>query len=203
MANSPDKAAVHMAQLLALLAARDFEGAERLAREGLEKYPASRGFHLALGDIYSARGEEAEALYEYQWELLSAGEDRPTGSAAARRSAELMQKTNPDPEVCRVISAMKTMRNDAREARREFAELVKSRGDRFVLLLYLAESTQMAGDVDGAITIYRKLIQRDPYFVPAYVQLSELLEKSGTTDRAKELMDKAWSIDPEHWRLKS
>jgi len=201
MAKSPDKAVVHMAQLLALLAARDFSGAEKLAIEGLKKYPASQGFHLALGDIYAARGEAAEALYEYLWELLRAGEERPTGSSAAQGCAELMQKRTPDPEVTRVRSAMQTMRNDPREARREFAGLVKSRGDRFVLLLYLAESTQMAGDVDEAITIYRMLIQRDPHFVPAYVQLGELLDKSGKPDKAKELMDKARLIDPEHWRV--
>jgi tetratricopeptide (TPR) repeat protein len=201
MGKIPDKATVHMAQLLALLADGNLEGAEKLAEEGLKNYPASQGFHLALGDIHAARGEAAEALYEYQWELLRAGEARPTGSSAAQSCAELMKMSNPDAEVTRVLSAMQTMKKDPRGAQREFAALAKSRGDRFILLLYLAESTQTVGDIDEAIRIYRILIERDPYFVPAYVQLGELLDKSGKTGKAKELMDRVRLIDPEHWRI--
>lgn len=95
------------------------------------------------------------------------------------------------------------MEKDPRSARQLLEELIRKRGDRFVLRLYLCEAVQRTGDVQDAIRIYRDLLQRDPYFVPAYMQLSELLDQSGKFEEATALRTKARSIDPEHWRIVS
>lgn len=185
----------------AAVAKIDPVGAERLVRDGMAKFPAAHGFHLALGELHVMRGENAEAAYEFQWEMLRAGEKRPDGVQAARRFADLLGVQRPQ-EVSDLVRAVAAMRTDARAARNAFEKLLRERGERFILQLYLAEASQRDGNCVEALRLYRSLIQRDPYFVPAYVQLADLLEQTGAADEAKQLMEKARTIDPEHWRLK-
>jgi len=182
---------------------RDPETVEKILHDGLQKFPSASGFHLLLGELHAARREDAEAFYEFQWELLRTGGERPTGAEAAKRSADLLRSSKVPRELVDLTRAVAGMKKDPKAARQLLERMIRERGDRFVLRLYFCEAVQRTGDVPGAIEIYRNLLQRDPYFVPAYVQLGELLDQSGKFEEAKALRAKAQSIDPEHWRLVS
>jgi len=188
--------------LSAAVAKIDPTGAERIVRDGMAKFPAAHGFHLALGELHMMHGEDAEAAYEFQWEMLRAGEARPDGSRAARRFADLLHEWNAPHELESLVRAVAAMQTDARAARDIFEKMLQERGNRFILELYLAEASQRDGDRVEAMRLYRGLIEHDPYFVPAYVQLAELKEQAGAASEANELMQKARFIDPDHWRLK-
>jgi tetratricopeptide (TPR) repeat protein len=186
-----------------VLICRDPLTAEKILRDGLQKFPSAPGFHLLLGELHAARAEDAEAFYEFQWELLRTGGERPTGAEAAKRSAELLKGSKVTRELVDLTRAVAAMGKDPKAARQLLEKLIRKRGNRFVLRLYFCEAVQRAGDVQAATEIYRELLERDPYFVPGYVQLSELLDQTGNFEEAKALRAKAQSIDPDHWRLVS
>lgn len=185
----------------ALLSAHDLDSAEKAFRDGLKQYPAANGFHLKLGEVHAARGDLAEAFYEYQWELLRAGTDRAAGREAAFRTAELMRKAN-DPEIRAVLVAVKDTQQDPAGALAKLQEVEAKRGPRFALTVYITEAADAAGDTKAAQAGYRTLLEQDGRFVPAYMRLAALLKAEGQTAEAAELEDQARLSDPDHWFFK-
>jgi tetratricopeptide (TPR) repeat protein len=182
---------------------RDCDTAEKVLRDGMQRFPLARGFHLLLGRVHESRGSDAEAFYEYHWELLRTGAERPEGADAAKCCANVMKKSPVSRELSNFINAVGEMQTNPQNARKRLNQIVCIYGERFVVKLYMAEATQSAGDITGAAQIYDELIQIDPGFVPAYVQLSDVLAASGSASRAEVLLKKACEIDPDHWRLKT
>ena len=95
------------------------------------------------------------------------------------------------------------MQANPASARDRFAQIVRNGSEHFVVRLYMAEAAYNAGDSEETERIYRELIHCDPGFVPAYVQLSELLAASGNSGEAELLLTNARKMDPDHWRLKA
>lgn len=192
----------YLAEGLAFVKAKDAGAVERSAREGLKKFPGAPGFHLLLGEAHRLRNEDAEAFYEYQWEVLRTGPERPAGELAMSRAKSLMAERGPNADEVRlIVSGLEKMLTAPKEALRTFESVESDRGSRFLLRELIAEAKAASGDLAGAAAIYRSLITQDPYFVPAYVQLADVLVKQGKKKDAEKLLAKARSIDSEHWRL--
>ena len=183
--------------------ADEYSAAESIAREGQARFPHAVGFHLIIGDALFSRGKKADAFYEYQWETMRTGPDRTSGQEAQQKAAEILDGRGTDVDELRmVVSALQGMEADPAKSAKTLTPIA-TRRDAFVLKVLLAESLVAASQTKEAIAVYRELIRRDPFFVPAYVELGELLEKSGKADEGKSLLAKAKEIDPDHWRLKS
>lgn len=178
------------------LHAADVDAAEHVLREGMAAHPREPGFHVALGEVLETRGQKAEAFYEYQWELLRTGAENPIGEAAGKSAAALVSKG--DREIREVLGALQQMASDPSESRSRLAKVRADRGPRLILDLYVAEAARLAGDSRAAERGFRAVIERDPAFVPAYLELAGVL---GDGDEARALVAKAASIDANHWSL--
>ena len=183
----------------------EYDIAEKIAREGAAKYPAAVGFHVLIGDVLMAKRKVAEAFYEYEWELLRVGPDKPTGADAQDLIAQIMQSARgTDTDDLRVvIDAVKTQQTDPKKSVETLRRRMERANPPFVLRLLYAEALDAAGEPGEAAAIYRDLLKADPYFVPAYVELAAIVRKGGKAKDADALIDKAKQIDPDHWRLRS
>jgi tetratricopeptide (TPR) repeat protein len=180
-----------------------FDAAEQIATEGQAKYPSAFVFHFLIGEALSQRKREAAAFYEYEWEVLRTGADRPAGKAAAERAADMAAARGTEgDEVRTVVEALDQMRTNP-DAAVETSQKLADHRDDFIVHLFLAEALVKASRPGEAIPLYRELIHRDPNFVAAYVELALLLKKSAKGGEADSLLAKARSIDPDNWRLKA
>lgn len=198
-----DGQALFQKAVLELVANHDADAAEKLARQGLSKFPAEHGFHLVLGDVHNSRKDYADAYYEWQWEFFRSGPNNVTGEKAAERIKKLLSTvrgTSSD-EVRLVFDIIEKTSTEPKQSYDRLVRIEKERGNRFVLTLFKAEALTGAGEKAKAQALYREMLQKDPYFVPAYVQLAGLLRKSGNETEADKMMAKARSIDPKHWQL--
>jgi tetratricopeptide (TPR) repeat protein len=179
---------------------KEFDAAQRVVDLGLQKFPAAQGFHLKQGHLHEARGKVAEAFYEYQWELLRSGNSE-TGVAAAQAIGAIMTSERRGleiDEIHTVILAMSKLPLDGKGALRDLKRVEDGRGVRFVLSLLLAEAHVQARDLEPAARIYRSLIARDAYFVPAYVELAGVLRLQGLAKEADKFTARARELDPQH-----
>ncbi len=191
----------YLALALALREAGDLAAAEAMARKGLHRFPDGGAFHLFLGETLLERKQPVEAFYELQHEALREGIARATGLEAAKLLAPLLESHGPEVDEIRlVVGALNAIRSDPASAIQMLEKVQSTRGERFVLTLFLAEATAAAGNRAGAVALYRRLHERDPGFVPAYVELAKLLRYSdpGEADR---LMELARRRDPTNWSL--
>src|SRR4051812_32054361 len=166
--------------------AENFDAAEKIAREGQAKFPWAVGFHLLLGDILVAREKKADAFYEYQWEVMRAGPERPSGKEAQEKAGDLLGEgrgTDVD-ELRMIVDAVQKMQDEP-AASAATLKRYSDRRDAFVLEVLLAEALVKAEKSGEAVPVYRELIKRDPWFVPAYVDLGLLLEKAGKESEGK------------------
>jgi len=179
--------------------AEQYAAAEKIAREGQGRFPNALGFHLLIGTALLGRDKPADAFYELEWELLRDGAQRPPGEAAgekARKILEIGRGTDVD-EVRSVMSALQQLDSDP-EAAVKAIQHVRERRKAFVLDVHLAEALSRAGHDAEAIAEFRDVLAQDAFFVPAYVELSELLKKSGKTAEASTLRQKARQLDADH-----
>lgn len=184
--------------------AENYLAAERMAREGMARYPQAVGWHLLIGDALAAREKLADAFYEYQWETMRAGPERPSGAEAQAKAGEILQGRGTDVDELRVVAqAVQDEDADPAKSAAIFASHAERRPDAYVLRVLQAEALVKANRPGDAIGVYRDLIARDGYFVPAYVELAEALEKAGKGAEGRALIAKAREIDGDHWRLKS
>lgn len=182
------------------LAAGDLEGAEAVLRDAQKRFPAAHGLHLGRGALEQARGNVRAALWEYQWELLRAGADRPSGEEAARRSTVLVEAGSKDTvEVRAVLEAMSNAGTDP-DAALVVVKSARANGDTFVLRVFETELRAAARDPE-AESLFRQLVKMDPGFVPAHVGLANTLGRAGNTKAAQAALDAARNIDPNHWSL--
>jgi len=183
--------------------ADEYAAAERIAREGSGHFPQAVGFHLLIGDALAARGKMWDAFFEYQWEALRVGPERPSGAEAQAKAGQILENgrgTDVD-ELRVIVQAVEQTDADPAASAATLARFAERR-PCFVIDVLLAEAEAKAGRNADAINDYRELIRRDEFFVPAYVELGELLEKAGKAQEGKALVAKARGIDPDHWRLK-
>lgn len=190
----------YLAAATSLTLQLELDSAQRVVDLGLKKFPAAQGFHLKQGDIHRARGKVAEAFYEYQWELLRAG-TTDTGTAAAKAIGGFMtsDKRGLDvDEIHTVLLAMVKLQNDGKAALADLKRVEDRRGVRFVLSVLIAEAHVQARDLEPAARIYRNLIARDGYFIPAYVELAGVLRLQGQAKEADAFTARARELDPNH-----
>ncbi len=184
--------------------AENFDAAERIAREGQAAFPHAIGFHLLLGDILVERHKTADAFYEYQWEVMRTGADRPIGREAQMKAGNLViegRGTDAD-ELRMIIAAVQQMATEPSKSADTLERYASRRANVFVLRVLFAEALAKSKQDAEATAAFRELIKRDPFFVPAYVDLGELLLRTGKEPEGKALVAKAREIDPDHWRLK-
>lgn len=189
----------------ALTLQQEYDDAEKVVRKGQALHPDAHGFHLKLGDILVGRRRPAEAFYEYQWELLRAG-DQPSGLVAAKEIGKLFTDVDlrgPEVEELRtVMLASSQVITNPKAAIEALESVQKLRGPRVALRLYLAEAKHQLRQHDAAAAIYRSLIAEDPRLVPAYVELAGVLRVQGKTGEAEALDAKARAIDANHPSLR-
>ena len=85
-------------------------------------------------------------------------------------------------------------------------ELLEQRpeGDRSIHLpLMIARTSAALGRMEESERWHRRVLERDPQFVPSLVDLAELLEAREETDEALELLREAHHLDRRSWRLLS
>ena len=182
------------------ISASDLEGATKVLDRAQKAWPAARGMHIARGAIAEKRGDVRTAFYEYQWELLRSGGNRPEGEAAARRSAALLHGDSPDAsDAMAVMRAMMASREAPADAL-EVVQAERKKGDAFVLRVFEAELRESLGD-ESAAKLFQELVKTDPHFVPAHLGIARSLERAGKTEQAALAKKRAVEIDPEHWTL--
>lgn len=192
--------AEYIAVATSLTLQMDLDDAQRVVDKGRSRFPKAHGFHLKQGNIHLARGKAAEAFYEYQYELMRAG-FHESGPAAGRAIAAMIKSNARGPEydeIQRCILAMAKLRVDGKAAHADFKSIEDARGVRYVLSVFIAEAHVQMRNYDVAARVYRSLIARDPYFVPAYVELAGVLRLQGKKKEAADLDAKARAIDASH-----
>ena len=192
--------AEYIAVATSLTLQQDFEDAQRVIDKGKARFPKAHGFHLKQGDLHDARGKVAEAFWEFQWELMRAGYVE-TGPAASRAIAAYVQSDRRGldfDEIHVTLLAMAKLDSDPKCALADLKRVEEMRGPRFALSFLLGEAHVVNRNLDTAAGIFRNLITRDPYFVPAYVELAGVLRLQGKAKDAESLDAKARSIDPSH-----
>src|SRR5438270_8480597 len=177
-----------------MLIPHDCDGAERVLRDGIHNFPRAPGFHLLLARVHQSRGHYLEAFLEYQWELLRTGAERTEGADAARCCAQLMKDPKAAVQLSELLIAVEEMQRNPRSARKRVQQIISREGEKPLLLLYEAECAQNSGDSKAARDMYQRLIELDPAFVPALVQLSELLQQAGRQHEAEQLLSRAREI---------
>jgi tetratricopeptide (TPR) repeat protein len=180
--------------------AKDLDGADEVLRDAQKRFPAAHGFHLLRGSVEEARGNARAALWEYQWEMLRAGADRPSGEEAARRSSALVRAGSSDAlRVKKVLEAMQAAGTSPDAALSAVAAERKS-ADSFVLRVFETE-LRASDDAPGSVERFEALLAIDPHFVPAHVGLARALGRSGKMKEAEEALAKAVALDPGHWAI--
>jgi len=179
---------------------QDFEDAQKVIDKGRARFPKAHGFHLKQGDLFDARGKIADAFWEWQWELMRAGAVE-TGPAASRNIVKYVQSDRRGLEFDEIhvaLLSMAKLHSDPKGALFELKKIEEVRGQRFALSFLIAEAHVQNRNLDTAAGIFRNLIARDPYFVPAYVELAGVLRLQGKPKDAESLDAKARGIDPSH-----
>lgn len=192
--------AEYIAAATSLTLQQDLDDAQRVIDKGRARFPKAHGFHLKQGDLHDTRGKAAEAFWEWQWELMRAGAIE-TGPAASRHIAAYVHsdRRGLDFDEIRVaLVAMAKLQSDPKGALSDFKKIEETRGQRFALSFLIAEAHVGCRNFDTAAGIFRSLITKDPYFVPAYVELAGVMRLQGKDRDAESLDAKAKGIDPSH-----
>lgn len=183
------------------ISANDLDGATQVLDRAQRAWPAARGMHIARGAIAEKRGDLRTAFYEYQWELLRSGGNRPEGDAAARRSAALLHVESPEAvEAMGVMRAMAASGNAPADAL-EAVQAARKKGDQFVLRIFEAELRERLGGDATSLKLFQEAVKADPHFVPAHLGLSRALARAGKAAESDAAAKRAREIDPGHWSL--
>lgn len=182
------------------MVAKDYAGAEDVLRDAQKRFPEAHGIHLTRAQLEEARGNARAALWEYQWELLRAGGDRPSGAEAAQRSNVLIESGTKDAlRVKRVLEAMAAA-GTAPDAALKAVVDERASADSFVLRVFETELRASDGDAKS-VEAFQALIAIDPRFVPAHIGLARALGRAGKMPEAEAALAKAREIDPSHWSI--
>jgi tetratricopeptide (TPR) repeat protein len=160
-ANHPDSARTQQMLGDALAATGNFDAAQKRLRAALAMRPDLRGVHLALGELLLESGDYAGAEREFRAEAQLA-----PGSAAAAYKLGLV------------------LLNRGRQAE-ALAELKRSNAlqpDMPETLVELGKASLLTGDVPGAESLFRRVLELEPaskLAEAAHYQLAQIYRKQG------------------------
>lgn len=185
-----------------MVTASNFDGAEKLIRQGLESHPNAPGFHLALGKVHAARGHQANAYYEFHYEVLRTGPEG-LGLEAAKAAKQLLENARgfEVDEARTYIRAANAVEQDPAGVRKTLEKIAKERGSRFTLRFFIAEAKLRGREFEPALAELRALTKEDPGFVPAIVLEAMALRALGRQSEAVATAKRARDLSPNHWSL--
>ena len=97
-----------------------------------------------------------------------------------------------------IADVLKIEQNRAfQSAAKEYRETYKYLGSRAESQTNLANFEVSLGNTSAAIALYEKALQRNPEFLPAYLNLADLVGRAGDNERALELLAEGVRHSPE------
>lgn len=191
---------------LAQRAMGDDAAAESTLRGGIASMPHDFGlrYHLAL--LEHDRRSDLAALFDAQHEILLRADSPYYDRAAALCEQIFLQSDSPDAEMLRRINEARscTVTGSGERALALFQEVLagQSSDERSIFVPLMAARLQRGlGRVADAEATYRLVLERDPLFTPAMVELAELAGEAGRPEEAEHWIDAARACDPFSWKL--
>jgi len=154
-----------------------YENEMTLWLEVLKSQPKNSRAHFYLGTVLEAQGNPALAIEQYQEAIRL----DPNPTQAHYRLGLLLNK-----------------KGDYSEAAAQFAEAARGLPQKNANM-FNAEAVAlfMAGRTDEAIKIYRRIIDFDPNFWPAYRNMGTALQKAGEFKDAVQAFESALRLNPQ------
>jgi tetratricopeptide (TPR) repeat protein len=190
----------------------DVAGAERAIRRGIAQLRHDFGLHYQLALLDQQQGKLDEAFYEHQHEILlrpdSPYRDRVLAALRGLAQAAAGQSQGPVQDTLRqLFQAQNLAGAGQREGAIEIWESLlgqRPEGDKSIYLpLMIAQGHRDLGHLEEAAQWYRRVLERDPGFIPARVDLAEVLDELGRHDEALRELLEAQRQNPIFWRLRT
>lgn len=184
--------------------------AEAALRRAIEEMPHEFGFHHHLGLLLRDGGRVEQAFDEFQHEMLLRP-DSPYQGQVATALGGLAQEARLHAGEASWETVRRLVEADALRAQGDFASALAVWQDLFAqrpasdesiyLPLMIARAHAALGDAALAAEWHRRVLDRDPTFVPSLVERAEALEALGQREVALDLLLMAQRLDPLSWRL--
>jgi tetratricopeptide (TPR) repeat protein len=191
------------------------------AEKAMQMFLANPGrdpkVHLKAGDFYSASGDLASALQQY-----NAGMEGQPGDKAEyqTRIARVLLMQEKRSEALRILGEVLSQKPDdkealalraglllasggpdkSQEAVQQFQALVDKNPDNVFLRFTLSKALLETGNLAGARTQLQQVVQRDPNFLDAQLSLADTAFRLGSFIEAEERAEAALEIDPRNFR---
>lgn len=189
---------------------QEFDQAQKVLLEALDRYPTAPGLHYSLGQVFQAMGKPAGAFYQFQYEIMLSG-PRSSYTEEATDQIEIMTALidrEEDPgnylKVAYGASALTHMNPKGYEKAVEYIKKgLRTVGDDCLPLQVLLGNAYVGLEkYEQATKAFRAALRIDPFFVPAYIDLGDTYRKLGKNDEALEQYAKALTLDKHNWRVR-
>ncbi len=189
---------------------KQYSKAKEVLTRTLEKFPNLPGVHYMLAQAEVGMGNPIEGYYQACYELFIGGSKGFFFPPAQGLNAELTRtylttegkQKYPELWSCLEAFRLETMGQIA-QAIPLFEQAIASRSTPHPMLhLFLGEAYMQTHDHKKAIEHLKKVIELDPAFPPAYVEIGDLFKETGDLAQAKLWWEKARKIDPNNWKVK-
>jgi tetratricopeptide (TPR) repeat protein len=187
----PDSLPIQLGLADALVGAQQFDEAEKVLTQALEKHPDSVHALILQAQLAMSQAEAATARKDQEKYLDTA--------IAALQKAKALQPRNLD--VLKELVAVYTAKRDVDKLIDTYREIVAATPKDTYSAFVLANLLAKRGMRQEAASLYEKVIEQRRDFVNAYVYLGLVQEEMGQTAQAIETYKKALLIEPRNVQL--
>ncbi len=215
ISETPDSVDAYLLKLMVLQHNKDYSQAEQLLEIMQKKFPDALVFHLAQGSFLADRGQIDDARAAFKRVLSQdnthvgalmrlARLERAAGNSAAM-GKWLADANNVDPAALMPALAyaeylFKT--GQAEPALRVLGQVTDADRDNQYYLSLLGQIQLSTGEIQQAVTSYKKLTQVAPNSVPARLSLARVRMVDNDKEGAFADLEVALKLDPKHLQAK-
>jgi tetratricopeptide (TPR) repeat protein len=174
----------------ALLASRDYNGAEKALNEVLSADSQNVPALILLAQINMSRAEDAAGQNRRLW--LDKG-------IAAFERAKAIQPKNLD--VLKGLASAYVAQQNVAKLIQAYREILAANPKDTYSMLVLANVLAKTGNQDEAVTFFEKVIEQRRGFVNAYIYLGQLYEEMNRNPDAIDIYKRALLIEPRNVQL--
>lgn len=138
---------------------------------------------LRLAEAYLAANRTDEAVRQYEAVIATAGEKSAAGREASRRMRY-------------AIATRHAERGELDQAITLFGELAREYPDNVLIHYSLGVASLLRGSEDQARSAFERVLELDPSYANAYVNLASVYEREGNMERAVVLLQRATEAAP-------
>ncbi len=193
----------------------DLAGAEAVSRKVLEADPFHAPSHVTLGLLYNTLGQENKALAYFEKALeinplqfdalnymvslhMKAGRTKAAFKLILEHGQAAAGSSRASAFIEFLTGKIHLTTGDADTARSHFEACLKYNPDGIPAHEALARIEEMKGNLEGAVTVYETILEKDPGNLNACMRLSALNFSADRKSEAKKYLEKALKIKEDH-----